>query len=249
VPSRSLLPSVLVALALAATGALVATAVGSPLASASAGAVPPAGSSEVGVSVAGTGTASAAPDVVRTVIGAETTAPTVDQALGAANEATRRITDALVGQGVAEGDIQTAGVQLYPQYSPEGQPFAGYTARQDLTIVLRDLGAAGATIGVAVTAGGDAARLSGVSFELADDRALRAKAREAAFADARATAEQYAALVGGELGELISVREDYGSSGPSYAAVAEAASGAAVPLSPGSAQVSVTAHVRWALER
>jgi hypothetical protein len=243
---RRLLLVPLAVLALGTAGVLAATTL--PPAPASAASSP--GSAEAGVSVAGTGTASAAPDVVRTQIGAETSGASVDEALRAANDAARRVVEALRGEGVAERDIQTAGVQLYPQYGPEGQQVTGYTARQDLTVVLRDLDAAGATIAVAVAAGGDAARLSGVSFTLADDTALRAQAREEAFADARVKAEQYAELAGRELGEVVSVREDAGGSSPyaSGGGSAESASADAVPLAPGSAEVSVTAQVRWSLE-
>lgn len=247
-PTRRLITAAaLVTAVLVTAGALYA---GGSRSAAAAGA-PVGGSAEAGVSVAGVGTASAVPDVVRVSIGAETTAPTVDEALANADDATRRIVDAVRGAGVAERDVQTSGVQLYPQYGPEGQPDAGYTARQDLTVVLRDVEGAGATIGVAVAAGGDAARLSGVAFALADDTGVRAQAREAAFADARRRAEQYAALAGRELGELVSVREDGGSASIGYGesgGSAQSADAAAVPLAPGTTEVSVTAQVRWALD-
>ena len=74
---------------------------------------------------------------------AEAGAPSVDAALGAADEAAQRIVGVLVERGVDRADVQTAGVQLYPQYGPEGQPNAGYVARQDLTVTLRDLASAG----------------------------------------------------------------------------------------------------------
>ena len=199
----------------------------------------------------GTGTASAVPDVVRTTIGAETSAPTVDAALSGANAATRAVVDALTGRGVASGDVQTAGVQVYPQLSQDGRDVTGYTARQDLDVTLRDLDGASATI-AAAAAGGDAARLSGIFFGLADESALRTQARAAAFADARATAQQHAELAGGRLGGVVSITEDAG--GPSFArgrpAPARPSSAeSAVPLAPGTSQVSVTVNVRWSLER
>ncbi len=244
-PAARLLAPLLGVTALATGGGLLLASAVPPGASAAPAS---ARGSDAGIAVAGVGTASATPDVVETTIGAETAAPTVDAALAAASTATRAITDALRGEGVAAGDVRTAGVQLYPQYGPEGQQVTGYVARQDLSVTLRDLDTAGATIGVAVAAGGDAARLSGVSFTVADDTALRAQAREEAFADAREKAEEYAELAGGELGELISVREDSGGSSTAYAASAESAvADSAVPLSAGAAEVSVTAQARWAL--
>ena len=207
---------------------------------------PPAGAE---ISVVGTGIASAVPDVVRTTIGAETSAPTVDAALSGANDAARRMIDALTGQGVAMGDVQSAGAQVYPRFGRD-EDVTGYTARQDLETILRDVDAAGATIAAAVAAGGDAGRLSGISFGLADEGALRTRAREAAFADARATAQQHARLAGGRLGAVVSVSEEPG--GPSFARgwSAQAASAVStVPLAPGTSQVSVTVQVRWSLDR
>ena len=245
VPATRPLPLIAAAVVLAGAGALLALALTpSPAGAAS----PPAGA---GISVAGSGTASAVPDVVRTTIGAETSAPTVDAALGGADEATRRVIDALTGRGVAERDVQTVGVQVYPQFGQDGRDVTGYTARQDLDVTLRDLDGAGATIAAAVAAGGDAARLSGISFGLADESALRSEARKAAFAAARATAAEHAALAGGRLGEVVSVREDAG--GPSFARPQATSAGSSadssVPLAPGTSEVSVTVQVRWALER
>ena len=240
--ARLLAPLLVVVALLAAAAAWIA-------APGDASAAPARASSDAGVTVAGTGTATAVPDVVRATLGAEASAPDVDGALGTADDAARRIVDVLVERGVDRADVQTAGVQLYPQYGPDGQPNAGYTARQDLTVTLRDLATAGDLIAAAVAAGGDAARLSGVSFAIADETPLRAEAREEAFADARAKAEQYAELVGRELGEPVSVREDAGPgayggggfSGESAGAVAD------VNLAPGTSEVSTTATVRWSL--
>lgn len=238
------LPLIAAVAVLAGAGALGALALTPSTADAAS---PPGGT----ITVTGTGSASAVPDVVRTTIGAQASAPTVDAALSGANDATRKVLKALADQGVTKRDVKTAGVQVYPRFDDEGRAVTGYDASQDLDVTLRDLGTAGATISAAVAAGGDAARLSGVSFGLADESALRTKARRAAFGNAKATAEEHAKLAGGTLGAVVSVREDSG--GPSFARGqdASAASGAdaSVPLEPGTTDVSVTAQVRWALER
>jgi uncharacterized protein len=98
-------------------------------------------------------------------------------------------------------------------------------------------------------AGGDATRIGGISFALDDDAAVRAQAREAAFADARQRAEQYADLVGRELGDVLWVRENVTTPAPPvpYAAEAAADAGGALRLEPGSTEVTVTAEVRWSL--
>jgi uncharacterized protein YggE len=112
---------------------------------------------------------------------------------------------------------------------------------------VRDVGSAGEVMGTAVEAGGDAARLQGLSYELEDDTAVQAEARDEAFAAARRKAEQYAELSGRRLGEILWVREQVGSSGPVPLAAADAAATESVPIAVGAAEVVVTVDVRWSL--
>jgi uncharacterized protein YggE len=203
---------------------------------------PPA---EAGVEVQGVGTATGTPDVLHVTVGVETHADSVGEALASANAAAQHVLDALRGAGVADADLQTANVHVYPRYDGDGQSISGYLAGQDIRVTLRDVGAAGATIGSAVQAGGDAARLQGISYELDDDAPLMSRARELAFADARATAEQYARLAGRELGDVVLMREQVTPSGPVAMAGDSAASSQAVPIAPGTTDVTVTAEVRW----
>ena len=124
---------------------------------------PPA---EAGVHVDGVGTATGTPDVLRVTVGVETTADAVADALQQADTAARRVLDAVRGEGVATDDVQTVNLSIYPSYAEDGQKIVGYTARHDLEVTLRDLDRAGTTIGLLVDAGGDAARVQGISFGL-----------------------------------------------------------------------------------
>ncbi len=201
-----------------------------------------------GVEVGGVGTATGTPDVLRFTVGVEVTADGVDDALSGADDAARGVIAALADADVPKADVQTANVSVYPRYGDEGERITGYTARHDLSVTLRDIGAAGAVIASVADAGGDAARIEGVSYALEDDEAVRAEARSAAFADARRRAQQYAELVDRELGEVLWVRENVSTPAPlPYAADEAAAGGRAMALEPGSAAVTVTAEVRWSL--
>ena len=203
---------------------------------------------EGGVQVQGVGTATGTPDVLHVTVGVETGASSVGEALESADAAAQRVVDALHDAGVSDADVQTANVHLYPRYDGDGRAITGYLAGQDLAVTLRDLGSAGATIGAAVEAGGDAARLQGIAYELDDDTALRARARADAFADARVKAEQYAELTGRQLGAVVLVREQVSASGPVPMAAGDAvAASEAVPIAPGTTDVTVTAEVRWSL--
>ena len=214
--------------------------------SASASATVPA---DVGVSVSGVGRASGTPDVLRITIGVQTSAAAVDAALTEANGRAAAVVAALKEGGVAPADLQTASVQVYPQYDDKGRAIVGYSASNDVRADLRDLAGAGALLGRAVTAGGDSARLASVQFVLDDDTAVLATARDSAFADARAKAEQYARLAGLSLGALISVQENVATTPPPYPQAASSASAkdSAVPLEAGSSEVSVVVDARWEL--
>ena len=213
-------------------------------------AAPGAPSSDAGVQVQGVGTATGTPDVLHVTIGVETGAATVADALATANAAAQKVHDALRDAGTADADLQTVNVHIYPRYDGNGQDTNGYLAGQDLAVTLRDVGSAGATISTAVEAGGDAARLQGISYELDDDASLRSSARELAFADARGKAEQYAKLAGRQLGDVVLMREEVTGGGPVPMAAADSAmaSAGALPIAPGSTDVTVTAEVRWSLK-
>ncbi|MCA1712026.1 MAG: SIMPL domain-containing protein [Actinobacteria bacterium] len=206
---------------------------------------------EQGVVVGGLGKVSGTPDVLRLQLGVEVRRADVSQALRDANAVQARVRKAVRDAGVADKDVQTSEVSLYPAYDSKGKP-NGYVVSESMTVKLRDLARAGKTIGEAVEAGGNAARVQGVSFALEDNAALLEKARDAAYADARRKAERYAQLAGRPLGqvELVSEQVPEGPQSMPYAArlaSAPAADMAAVPLDAGQSQVSVSVTVRWSL--
>jgi uncharacterized protein YggE len=251
-PARRLVPALT---AVAALAAVVAVLLSAPDPARAAPADPAPGTDGQGgaregtVQVDGLGTASGTPDVLRVTVGVETTGETVAEALGSADDAARRVLDAVRAEDVPERDVRTVNVSIWPAYDDQGRRITGYTARHDLQVTLRDIGTAGDAIGRLVEAGGDAARLEGISYALEDDAALQTEAREQAIADARRKAEEYAGLTGRDLGEIVSVTEHVVPSGPIPYFAGDSAAGAAesVPIAPGSTAVTVTAEVRWAL--
>ena len=204
---------------------------------------------EAGVQVQGVGTATGTPDVLHVTVGVETGASSVGR--GARVGRTPRRSGCSTPCTTRAWPTPTSRRRTctsIPATTGAGRTITGYLAGQDLAVTLRDLGTAGATIGAAVEAGGDAARLQGIAYELDDDTALRARAREDAFADARVTAEQYAELAGRQLGDVVLVREQVSASGPVPMAAGDAvAASEAVPIAPGTTDVTVTAEVRWSL--
>src|SRR5262249_31054230 len=124
--------------------------------------------------------------------------------------ATRRVLSALVELGVPRKDVQTTGLALRPvyDYSSDGPPvITGYAASQNHTVLVRELPQAGEALSAVVPARGNAVRLGSVRLQISDPDALLRDARTAAFAEAKAKAQQYAAASGRRLGDVVSVRE------------------------------------------
>lgn len=197
------------------------------------------------VAVSGSGQAAAVPDVMRLQIGVAVVESDVSAGMERAAAAMRSVIDALVGAGIARSDLATSQLSVHPQYRSGDDPgIAGYEVTSMLTVTIRDLGSASAVLSAAVGAGGDDLRVHGVSLTVDDASAPLAAAREAAFADARERAAHYAALAGGRLGAIISIREGTSAPGPMPRM---AAYSAAMPVEAGEQQVSASVDVVFEL--
>jgi uncharacterized protein YggE len=204
-----------------------------------------------GIVVDGLGKTSGTPDVLRVTLGVNVHRADVSSAMQAASTRQTKLRDSLRRHGVAAKDLQTSDVSVYPDFDNRGRP-NGYRVSETLTAKLRDLNKAGQAISDAVQAGGDEAVVQGVSFSLEDNADLLAQARDQAFADAKAKAERYARLADRTLGEVQLVAETASPQQPqpvpyAYDAARQAAGKTVVPLDAGTADVSVSVTVRWAL--
>lgn len=208
------------------------------------------------VTVSGEGVTTGTPDVLRATIGVEVTEEEVRQALATANERAAAVITALEDAGVVPEDIQTSELTVRrerPHPGPEPPARAGPEERR--TVVrnlvearIRDVDQAGDILQGAVDAGGDVAHVRHVGFEFEDDDQLLDEARQRAFEDARRKAEQYAELAGRDLGPLVSLEEHPGRGGPVAPPVPDEAGGQAVPLEPGSSELTVRITAVWSLE-
>ena len=149
--------------------------------------------------------------------------------------------------GTAAKDLQTSDVSIEPRYSNKGNP-DGYTVSEGLTATLHDIAKAGAQISAAVASGGNRVRVDGVSLDLRDDGALVSRARDEAFADAKAKAGQYAHDAGRALGPVESISEVLQNPEPTFYkgfAQQDFATAAAMPVAAGSTDVSVLVTVTF----
>ncbi|MCU7724238.1 SIMPL domain-containing protein [Actinoplanes sp. KI2] len=245
--SRATTP-VLVALAVIVVQAPLSLGGGPAFASAAATMdSPPADQAQDSVLVTGTGEVGGEPDTLTADFGVETTASTVAQALQSANTAANRMRDSLIHAGITRADLQTSNLTIGTKVDDK-QAVIGYTVSEGLTATIRNLGRAGELMSAAIAAGGDAARLNGVSFAIENDTALLTKARKKAFADARRKATLYAGEAGRSLGRVLKVSEAAPSDGgPVTHYFGPAAMSAPFPIDPGRQQLAVTVTVEWAL--
>ncbi|MFB7591004.1 SIMPL domain-containing protein [Streptomyces sp. NPDC056169] len=195
------------------------------------------------VSVTGTGRASAAPDLAILSVGVEAARKTAKEAMAAQSASAEALLGVLRKRGIADRDIRTDSLSLSPVYtqSADGESkVTGYQAGQSFSVKIRDLDSTGQVIGAVNDAIGDAGRINGVVFDVADPSALRTKAREAAFQDAYDKASQHARLSGHRLGRLVSLSEGDSVRPGSGAVPPMAADEPGVPLAPGEIEEQVT---------
>lgn len=196
------------------------------------------------IEVSGTGQASAPPDVVRVRVGVRCDGDDVSSALSDATARAGALAQAARDHGVASADLRTTDTGVQPRYDREGTTVLGYTAYQNLSVAVRDPERAGSLVSAFASAVGDALTIDHLGLELADPRPLLMRAREAAFADARGKAEQYAALAGRELGKVHTLTDVVqGGPQPRMALMATHAKDGFVEL--GENTVTTTVVVRW----
>jgi uncharacterized protein len=204
------------------------------------------------VTVAGSGGATAVPDTALLQLGVETRGSTPAEALDGCRLALDQVLAALDAEGVEPARRATGGLELHEDWESR-QPGKGpvrYLANVRLTVRLAQPARAGQVAAAAVAVGGDAARVHGLGFVVGDPAAVAAAARDAAWRDALARAEQYARLAGAALGPVLEIREappPPPDARPMRLLAAEAPPGPATE--PGETTVWAAVSVTWALDR
>ncbi len=199
------------------------------------------------ITVTGSGTVTGVPNQLILSMSVQTSSYDVTSALDQANQDVREVSTALRHRGVAARDIQTSDLNISPSYNNNGV-VTSYGVSESLTATLDDLTAAGAQIGAAVRAGGNAVTVDSVALNLTSTGPLMAAARARAVANAHAQAEQFARALGEPLGPVISVIpvQQPETAPVPFGGLNAAGAKAAVPISPGTQQVSVSVTVVYA---
>jgi uncharacterized protein YggE len=156
-----------------------------------------------------------APDMATITLGVTTEAPDAAAAMSANAQKMSRVIAALKRGGFADKDIQTAQINLEPQYVYEqNQPprLTGHRATNQVTVTVRDLTRLGPAIDTTVGAGAN--QVSGINFSLADPAAAEDAARKRAVAALKAKADLYAQATGYRVVRMVSLTEGGGYAPP-----------------------------------
>mgnify|MGYP006182586251 FL=1 len=208
-----------------------------------------------GVTVQATGTVNVVPDGVSFNFAVSVLAQSSETAMSDASATAEKVRAALEAAGVAEDDIATQNISVYPEYASSStgtQTLSGYRAQQVFTVTLRDTAKAGEVVDSVIAAGGNSLQVYGVTPTLLDTDAAVAQAREAAIKSAKEKAKDYAGLVDEDLGSVVYITEINSPSSPVPLMVGDAGSAelsmTKTVVNLGTQEVSVTVEVRWSLD-
>jgi uncharacterized protein len=194
------------------------------------------------VTVTGSATVRGAPDTAVFSFGVDSDGATASAATTSNSEQMNRVIAALVNAGVARADIKTQDVSVYAQRNDSGS-IDGYNASNSVSVTVRRLAKAGATVDAAVAAGAN--ETSGPQFERSGG-GLYQQALRNAFADARAKAETLATEAGASLGEARKIDEG-GQPEQPVPLMFAADKAAGTPIEPGTQQVQASVTVTFSL--
>lgn len=216
------------------------------------------------ISVSGTGTAVGSPDIANVEIGVQIRNESISVAFSQANDSLTRIIDGLVAAGIAREDIRTTGLDIYQseRFDSRGAMESGmaqesallveYNVTNRVRVIVRDLAILETVLEAAVENGAN--QIFGLSFGIEDQAALIQEARLAAVEQARTNAEQLAAAVGAEVGEVLIISEGQGGGVDPFGLrnMAEVMQGGGLggaTIEPGQLNVSVTVNITFRLVR
>jgi uncharacterized protein YggE len=207
---------------------------------------------ETGVTVEATGLVKVVPDAVQFNFSVFAIDTSSSGALKRANELASQAREALDKANVDKDEIATQSIIIYPEYSysQDGvQNLVGFRATQSFAVTLRDTTSAGEVVDAVVASVGTDLSIDTLAPILINSKDAAEQARENAIKIAKDKAEDYADLLGVDLGNVISVRE-FATSGatpqPWLRADLAVGESSKTVVDLGTQEVSVTVEARWA---
>ncbi len=211
------------------------------------------------ISVNGEGKVYAKPDMVRISVSASELAKTTKEAQALVDTKIATVLQILKENGIADKDIQTDELSLYPEYdwSTSLRYLKGQRATQRLAVKIREIdqNTEKVTTIIDQISGINNIELSGITFDIEDKTPLFSQARELAFKKAKQKAEELAQLGGVELLKPVSISDmavdyypPYYATMNQYAAEQVRTGGGDSSLPTGQLDVSIKVEVLWGMK-
>ena len=165
---------------------------------------------DASLTVTGSASVSLMADYARVSVGVGTKAATVSEATALNGEAIRSVIAALTEAGVAEEDVATSSYSVYAEYDYQSGEavLTGYNVSNQLTVIIRDMDAIGATLDKATAAGANS--IHSVEFCSTQAAAAQDEAMTHAVQDALRKGRLLAGAAGLTLGGVRSITESSG---------------------------------------
>ncbi|HVU12560.1 MAG TPA: SIMPL domain-containing protein [Phototrophicaceae bacterium] len=207
------------------------------------------------LTVGGTGTAYAPPDVAYVDLGVQTIDTDLATAFSKTGDSISSVLKALKALGIADADIQTSGINVSPQYQYDnngnitGKP--SYTVSNTIHVTVRQVDQVEKVLTDSVESGANT--IQGLSFGIQDMDTVEAHARVQAVDDAKSRAQQLASELGVTLGKPLVVTETPQTTVPTpitfgaRAGVAAVAPAASQPVSQGQLSVEVDVQITFSI--
>ena len=188
--------------------AVAAALLASPAVAAAQSVVAGYGIAGTRLDISATGQVTRVPDLAIISAGVQTLRPTATAAIEENAERMERVRAALKRAGIDDKDIQTASINLNPEYryvENQSPVLTGYRASNTLSVKFRDLKRTGAILDALVREGAN--QINGPSLTIDKPETAYDEARVKAIANGRARAELYARALGMRVVRLLSGSE------------------------------------------
>ena len=177
--------------------------------------VPEENAAQRTITVSADGSVQVVPDMAEFTFGIQSEGTTAEEAQKSNGETVDSVISSLLKDGVAEKDIKTTSMYLYPQYDYNtDNSITGYIQTTELSVSGQKIEAAGQIIADAISAGANElhqVRYTFSQYEEAYDQALTQ-----AVQNARGKGLVLAAAAGGSLGDVLVITEGYQDTSARY---------------------------------
>jgi uncharacterized protein YggE len=190
------------------------------------------------------------PDRATLMLSVESRGSTAAKAAGETAKRQKQVLDTLRALGIAAEQIQTASLQINPEFvsaAPGGRTrVSGYVATSTIRVDILKVEQVGAVVDAGLS--GEATGIQGLQFGSSKEGEARKQALALAVSKAKGEAEAMAVAAGGALGGLIELNAQqdmprmYASAPMSFAKAARSES---MPVVEGTIRVSATVSGRW----